>query len=124
VPWPKSLLAQIAAFAVAVGVLAPLAAPGAAHHIASKIALGVILTYGIPILLAHWVAADMRQRGLKPPYELPFFLMLVWPISLFWYCAWTRGPEGLGLALGLVALSWLPTVITLIVIAAWMGVLA
>jgi hypothetical protein len=109
-PWPKSLLAQIVTFAVALAILLPLAAPGAARNMAAYYVLGSIWGYALPVVLAHWVAADMRERGRTPPYELPFLLLLAWPISLFWYCTWTRGGGGLLLALGLTLLSYLPLI--------------
>jgi len=118
-PWLKSPLAQIAALSLAMAVLMPLAVPGAARHFIAYSTLGVIAVYAIPIALAHWMAADYRARGHTLPYELPFFLMLVWPLSLFWYCAWTRGPQGLLLAVGLFFLAYLPQFATSVVWLAW-----
>jgi hypothetical protein len=119
-PWLKSPLAQIAGLSLAMAVLMPLAVPGATRHFIAYSTLGVMMMYAVPIALAHWMAADLRARGRTPPFELPFLLMIVWPLSLFWYCIWTRGPQGLLLALGLFFLAYLPYIATSVFWLAWL----
>jgi len=115
-PWPKSPLAEIACLAVGMAVLQPVAMWGAGSHVVLMIAFAVISGHAIPIVLAMWIAADLRARGRTPCFELPFLLLLAWPVSLLWYCIWTRGWHGLLLAIGLIALSYLPTFTTLIAV--------
>jgi hypothetical protein len=107
--WPKSPLTEITGLALAMAVLLPVSAIGADNHPILMIALAGIGAYAIPTLTAIWVAADLKERRRTPCFELPFLLLIAWPVSLFWYCIWTRGWQGLALALGLVALSYLPT---------------
>jgi hypothetical protein len=107
-PWLKSPLSQVIGLAVSMTLVLPLAALGARHHLLLAGAFTAITIYALPIALAHWVAADLRGRGKAPCFELPFLLLLAWPLSLFWYCIWTRGGWGLAMAAGLVLLSYLP----------------
>jgi hypothetical protein len=74
--------------------------------------LWFVASYALPIALVLWVTADMRAHGRTPPFDLPFLLLLVFPISLFWYCIWTRGWPGLLLAMGLFAVACLPAFVT------------
>src|SRR5688500_19952149 len=115
-PWPKSPLAEVACLAVGMAVLQPVAALGAATHIVLAVAFAAISGYAIPIVLATWTAADLRARGRTPSFELPFLLLLAWPVSLLCYCIWTRGWHGLLLAIGLIVLSYLPTFTTLVAV--------
>ena len=107
--WPKSPLTEITGLSLAMAVLQPVAMWGAGAHVILAFAFAVISSYAIPIVLATWIAADLRARRRTPCFELPFLLLLVWPISLFWYCIWTRGWQGFFLALGLVVMGYLPT---------------
>ncbi|HEX5105004.1 MAG TPA: hypothetical protein VFV87_14390 [Pirellulaceae bacterium] len=113
--WLKSPLAQIAGLSVGMAVLQPLAAAGGANSLLFQF----LAAYAMPITIALWVAADMKAGGHTPPLDLPFFVLLAFPLSLLWYCVWTRGGQGLLLALGLVFLSYLPYVTTAVVWVAW-----
>lgn len=120
-PWIKSPLAQVIGLALGMMVLVPLAAGGARHHPLLTGAFAFITVYAMPIALAHWVAADLRGRGVTPCFELPFLLLLAWPLSLFWYCLWTRGGWGFVLAAGLVVLSYLPLFTTNLLWFVWVA---
>jgi hypothetical protein len=74
----------------------------------------------LPVMTVLWVAADMRSRGKTPPFELPFLLLLCWPLSLAWYCVWTRGWPGLLLAIGLFLMTYLPHLAVFITFAVWL----
>jgi hypothetical protein len=119
--WPKSPLAQIAGLSVGMAVLQPVAAIGAANRsFPVPILLFTIVGYALPVTMAIWVAADLRSRGHTPCFELPFLLLLAWPLSLLWYCIWTRGWRGLLLWMGLVALTFLPATLVDLARFAWM----
>ena len=57
------------------------------------------------LLLAWWVHADRRARGVGMPFEFEAFVVFLWPIALPYYLYRTRGWWGLPLGLG----SWLST---------------
>jgi hypothetical protein len=108
--------------AAAMTLLVPLASVAAGNSPELGTLLGAIVTYAIPITLALWIPADLRSRGRTPPFELPFLLLLCWPVSLVWYCVWTRGWTGLGLAMGLAILPYVPVVFTAAIWFAWLVV--
>jgi len=111
--WLKSPLAQIAGLSVGMAVLQPVAAVGAMNRaFPAPLLFGAILSYALPVTIALWVAADLRQRGHTPCFDLPFLLLLAWPLSILWYCLWTRGWRGLLLWFGLLALAYLPATAT------------
>ncbi len=110
-PWFRSPLVQITGLALAMTVLLPVAAIGAMDsHL-----LWFLAVYALPITLVLWIAADMKDHGRTPPFDMPFLLLLAFPISLFWYCISTRGWRGLALALGLLGLVYLPTMAVAVV---------
>ncbi len=111
--WLRSPLVQITGLALAMTVLLPIAYVGAANLPGPLpfLVLG-FAAYAVPITLVLWVPADMKDRGRTPPFDLPFLLLLVFPLSLFWYCIWTRGWQGMLLALGLYVVACLPAIAT------------
>jgi hypothetical protein len=54
------------------------------------------------VLSILWVVADARGRRVVPCFEFGFLCLVFFPISLAWYCFWSRGWRGL-LTLGLLA---------------------
>src|SRR5262245_40707976 len=112
-PWLKSPLVQITGLALAMTVLLPLAvAAGIGRTGPLADVFWSLALRAVPITLVLWVAADMREHHRTPPFDLPFLLLLAFPISLFWYCMSTRGWYGLLLALGLFAVACLPAIAT------------
>ena len=112
-PWFRSPLVQITGLALAMTVLLPMAYVGAANLPGPlPYVLWFLTAYAVPIVLVLWIAADMKARGRTPAFDLPFLLLLVFPISLFWYCIWTRGWLGMLLALGLYVVACLPVIAT------------
>jgi hypothetical protein len=111
--WLKSPLAQIAGMSVGMAVLLPVAGVGAMNRaFPAPLLFFAILGYALPVTIALWVAADLRSRGHTPCFDLPFLLLLAWPVSILWYCLWTRGWRGLLLWIGLLLLAYLPATAT------------
>lgn len=63
------------------------------------------------VLLVIWVDADARYRKRIPCFDLGMFAFQFFPLSLIWYCWWSRRWHGL-LMLGLLlALLVIPYVV-------------
>lgn len=95
----------------------------------APLALGALLTFVIlcridvrelrtsPVVLATswvwsmmivvWLESDARRRRL-PCFDFGLFAYLFWPITLIWYCVWSRGWMGLLTVLGVFALFYAP----------------
>jgi len=43
------------------------------------------------LLLVLWIDADARQRRHIPCFEFGFLAAVYFPVSLLWYCVWSRG---------------------------------
>jgi len=115
-PWLKSPLAQITGLSLVMTVVRPvLSISGIDPGVPAPYFMGLFLGYALPVTVVLWIAADIVERGRTPCFDLPFLLLLAFPISLFWYCISTRGWRGLLLAMGLVALVCLPATATEIV---------
>ncbi len=70
---------------------------------------------GWRLLMAIWIVADAHHRRRLPCYDLGFLCLLFFPVSLLWYCLWSRRWRGL-LTLGLILLLWLiPAMVALVV---------
>ena len=119
-PWLKSPLAQITGLSLVMAVLQSVVAiSGVNPVVPAPFLVGVFLSFALPVTVVLWIAADMVERGRTPCFDLPFLLLLAFPISLFWYCIWSRGWRGLLLALGLLMLVYLPSTVTDIARLAW-----
>jgi hypothetical protein len=59
-----------------------------------------------PVLI--WMDHDAHLRRRCPCYDFGLFLAATFPLSVAWYCFWTRGRRGLTLLLGLACLVFLP----------------
>jgi hypothetical protein len=114
-PSLRTPLIQITGLALAMTVLLPLASFSAMD----TQLFWFLAAYALPITLVLWITADLKARGRSPPFDLPFLLLVAFPISLFWYCISTRGWRGLLLALGLLVLVYLPSIATSIMWIAW-----
>jgi len=71
------------------------------------------------LMLVVWMTTDAKERRQTPGFDFGFFLLILYPISLFWYCIHTRGWRGLGLSLGLLLLTQLPAISTVVVVFIW-----
>jgi hypothetical protein len=120
--WPKSPLVEILWFTAGLSLLMFPAAFAVQRWPILALPYSVLVGVIMPVMTVLWAAADMRSRGQTPPFELPFLLLLCWPISLAWYCVWTRGWNGLILALGLFVLTYVPHLATMVLFAMWMVV--
>ena len=69
------------------------------------------------VLVAWWVYADRRARGVGMPYEFEAFVVFLWPIVLPYYLYRTRGWTGLFLGAGFWLLFLVPTVLSLLIYA-------
>ena len=76
--------------------------------------------YGWVWLTVFWIAADARRRRRVPCFDFGFLCIAFYPISLPWYCVWSRGWRGL-LMLGLLACLWVLPILFAAVIATLFG---
>lgn len=60
------------------------------------------------ILLVLWITGDARRSRRTPCYDLGFFCALFFPVSLVWYCIWSRGWRGLLMLMALTAIFLTP----------------
>lgn len=73
--------------------------------------LGQVLAgMALPLFLVMWIEADASRLRRYPCHDFGLFLVLTFPLSLFWYCCWSRGWRGLLLFLGLLVLMYVPAV--------------
>jgi hypothetical protein len=75
--------------------------------------------WGVPIVI--WMDHDAVRRRCRPCFDFGLFLVYAFPLSLLWYCFWSRGWRGLFLLLGLASLLFFPALIGEIVAAAVRG---
>lgn len=119
-PWWKLPLAQIVLFAAAMAALQPVYWLAEAARGRMPLALANIL-FGWSLVLVQvlWIMADDREYCRRPCFDYGYFLLILWPFSLFWYCIRTRGWRGLGLSVGLVLLTIVPGLTTGCVAITW-----
>ena len=58
-----------------------------------------IARYSLPVCFALWVQADSRARRCTPCFDFGAFVLFTWAVSVPWYLFWTRGWQGLPIAL-------------------------
>jgi hypothetical protein len=106
----KSMLGQIVLLAVALAVLGPVYFVVAAMRGQEplRLSLFVMQQYAVPVALLAWIAADAKERRRTPCFDFGLFLLMTWPLSLFWHCGRTRGWRGLAMAAGLLLLCYVP----------------
>jgi hypothetical protein len=69
----------------------------------------LLLTFSWTVMLALWIDADSRHRHRSPCFEFSFLAAVYFPVSLLWYCVWSRGwMRGLLLLLVIFGLWILP----------------
>jgi hypothetical protein len=61
--------------------------------------------YFFCLLSLFWIVADARARRLVPCFDFGFLCLVYYPLSLPWYCVWSRGWRGV-LTLMLLAGLW------------------
>jgi hypothetical protein len=59
-----------------------------------------------PVLI--WIDHDAVRRRRRPCFDFGLFLVATFPVSIAWYCFWSRGWRGTKLLLGLGGLLFLP----------------
>jgi hypothetical protein len=100
-------LAPLAVFALAMAfALCTLVAVGTDPSPGAELVLG----YGWALMLLLWVDADARKRRQLPCYDFGLLAVVLFPVSVAWYCLWSRGWRGLLVLLALVSLWLLPYV--------------
>ena len=63
---------------------------------------------GRPFFAMLWIRADARESGFWPAYHYGILLWIFWPVLAPYYFLRTRGRRGLGTALFISAILWLP----------------
>jgi hypothetical protein len=118
--WCKSPLVEIALLAAALAVLQPAYWLATVARGQEPLGLAsVLFSWSLPLVVVLWIVADAKQRRCTPCFDYGFFLILLWPISLFWYCTRKSGWRGFGLALGLFLLPGVPALTTAVAVACW-----
>ena len=115
--WRKSPLRWIAVLAAALTVIQPawLLIEFARGRGPLPLVL-LVFNYALVVVITLWITLDARERRRTPCFDYGFFLLILWPFSLFWYCGCTRGWRGIGLACVLYVLAWLPAFTTAVII--------
>ena len=83
----------------------------AMHHARPSMRVDLVLQFcwGVPVLI--WMNDDARRRRIRPCYDFGLLLCATFPLSLLWYCFWSRGWRGLLVLLGLGALLFAPAMV-------------
>ena len=68
--------------------------------------------FGWGLMLAMWTDADARLRRVLPCDDFGLLVVIFFPLSLVWYCFWSRGWRGAILFIGLLTLVIAPYTIT------------
>jgi hypothetical protein len=69
-------------------------------------------------LLVYWMVADARRRLHVPCFDFGFLCYVLLPLSIPWYCFWSRGWRGALIFLVLLAIFLAPNILAMIV---WRG---
>ena len=70
----------------------------------------MLSTVGWALLLLIWMDIDARHRRCVPCFDFGYLACLTFPVSLVWYCLWSRGWRGMlmvGILVGLYLGPWL-----------------
>jgi hypothetical protein len=65
-----------------------------------------VICWGWPVMI--WMDYDALRRRRRPCFDFGLFLVVTFPVSMVWYCFWSRGWRGIKLLLGLGGLLLLP----------------
>src|SRR5262245_14805754 len=57
--------------------------------------LTTIMAAGWALMLISWMDADARRFGRLPCYDFGLLAAVFFPLSLLWYCLWSRGWRGM-----------------------------
>jgi hypothetical protein len=104
-------ISQIAILSAGMAILLPVY--GIAQAMNPSPAAPVVMfaaQYALPITIILWIASEARDRRQTPCFDFTFWLLVFWPLSLFWWCIKTRGWWGVLVALGLLVLASVPAV--------------
>jgi hypothetical protein len=66
-------------------------------------------------LIIYWMVADARYRRKVLCFDFVFLCYVLFPLTVLWYCFWSRGWRGILTLLGLVLLFCVPYIIAIIV---------
>src|ERR1700749_1882116 len=55
--------------------------------------------WGYPMMI--WMNHDAVRGRRRPCFDFGLFILYAFPVSLLWYCVWSRGWRGMLLLLGL-----------------------
>lgn len=118
--WHKTMLGQIGLLVAVMAILQPIYFVSASMRNSAPGLLAILVfQYALPITIVAWIAADAKERRQTPCFDFSFLLLLAWPVSLFGYCVFTRGWPGLGLAVALFLLVYVPALVTVVVWVGW-----
>lgn len=101
------LVALSLATAAALGVLAW-------ARVAPSAGTEAVLGFGWALMLLLWMDADARRRRRLSCYDFGFLAALFFPLSLVWYCYWSRKWGGVLVLLLLLVLWLAPYVLALV----------
>ena len=71
----------------------------------------LVLGYGWALMAIVWMDADARRLRRLPCFDFGLLATIFFPLSLLWYCFWSRGWRGFLVLLLLLALWVGPYVI-------------
>ena len=63
-----------------------------------------------------WMDLDARRHRWLPCFEFSFLAAVTYPVSLLWYCLWSRSWRGLLILFGLVGLVYILPWMTAVVL--------
>jgi hypothetical protein len=85
-----------------------------AAHVAVRINLSPIteflMSFGWFLMLVLWMDADARSRRRVPCYDFGMLAVLTFPLSVIWYCFWSRRWRGILFLLLLGGLFYAPNI--------------
>jgi hypothetical protein len=73
----------------------------------------VVACWAWPVLI--WMDFDAVRTRRRPCIDFGLFLVATFPLSVVWYCFWSRGRRRMRLLLGLAGLLFVPAVAALLV---------
>jgi hypothetical protein len=75
----------------------------------------LLVRFGWTFALLCWFEMDARGRRILPCYDFGYLCYVCLPVSLAWYCLWSRGFRGILLLLLLCFVIGLPQTIGTII---------
>ena len=77
----------------------------------------VLLGYLGPLAAVLWIVEDAHQKRRTPCFDFGYFLLVMYPFSLVWYCVSTRGWRGWLLVLAVLGIVYVPYVVATVALA-------